>query len=208
MEESVNFLPLLIVLGLAFGVPLILGRFRWLPVVIGEIAAGIVIGHSGLNLIGQNETLEIFSTIGLAFLMFLAGLEIDFNRLLPVRSKSESDDPQEEQSQSNSPNLLGYASVVYLLTLALAIPGGFLLNRLGIQGNPWMLSFVLSASSLGVLLPVLKERGLTHTTTGQTIFLSALMWPKSAKSFSVRKPSTSPMRLMLLKAVFVFVTRY
>jgi len=175
MEESFNFLPLLIVLTLAFGVPLILGRFRWLPVVLGEIAAGIVIGHSGLNLIGESEILEIFSTIGLAFLMFLAGLEIDFNRILPVFRKGNSDESGDSHSQTKSPNLLGYASVVYLLTLALAIPGGFLLRGLGMQGNPWLLAFVLSATSLGVLLPVLKERGLTHTTTGQVIFLSALI---------------------------------
>lgn len=175
MEETLNFLPLLVVLGLAFVVPLILGRFRWLPVVIGEICAGIVIGHSGLNLIGESETLEIFSTIGLAFLMFLAGLEIDFNRLFPVRSNSQRDDLEESSSRDNSPNLLGYASVIYLLTLALAIPGGFLLNRLGMQGDPWMLAFVLSASSLGVLLPVLKGRGLIHNMSGQAIFLSALI---------------------------------
>lgn len=165
MEESFNFVPLLIVLALAFGVPLILGRFRWLPVVLGEIVAGIVIGHSGFNLIGENETLEIFSTIGLAFLMFLAGLEIDFSRLIPVRSKN-SNNSVNSQAQANTPNLLGYASIVYLLTLALAIPGGFLLNSLGMQGNAWMLAFVLSATSLGVLLPVLKGRGLTHTTIG------------------------------------------
>ena len=175
MEESINFIPLLIVLVLAFTIPLILGRFRWLPVVLGEIAAGIVIGHSGLNLIGESEILEIFSSIGLAFLMFLAGMEIDFNRLIPARSKNQTEDSEKGQSQSDTPNLLGYASIVYLLTLALAIPGGFLLNSLGMQGNPWMLAFVLSATSLGVLLPVLKGRGITHTTSGQVIFLSALI---------------------------------
>jgi Kef-type K+ transport system membrane component KefB/Trk K+ transport system NAD-binding subunit len=175
MEESINFIPLLIVLVLAFTIPLILGRFRWLPVVLGEIAAGIVIGHSGLNLIGESEILEIFSSIGLAFLMFLAGIEIDFNRLIPARSKNQTEDSEKGQSKSDTPNLLGYAGIVYLLTLALAIPGGFLLNGLGLQGNPWMLAFVLSATSLGVLLPVLKGRGLTHTTSGQVIFLSAVI---------------------------------
>jgi len=175
MEESINFIPLLIVLVLAFTIPLILGRFRWLPVVLGEIAAGIVIGHSGLNLIGESEILEIFSSIGLAFLMFLAGIEIDFNRLIPARSKNQTEDSEKGQSKSDTPNLLGYAGIVYLMTLALAIPGGFLLNGLGLQGNPWMLAFVLSATSLGVLLPVLKGRGLTHTTSGQVIFLSALI---------------------------------
>ena len=175
MEEPINFLPLLIVLLLAFSVPLVLGRFRWLPVVLGEILAGIVIGHSGFNLIGENATLEIFSNIGLAFLMFLAGLEIDFERLFPARTKQQDETEGESAPRRKMPNLLLYAVVVYVLTMALAIPGGFALNSLGLQGDPWMLAFVLSATSLGVLLPVLKSRGLTGTITGQAIFFSALV---------------------------------
>ena len=70
MEEHINFIPLLSIIALAFLVPLLMGRIRWLPVIVGEILAGIIIGHSGLNLIGENEILEIFSTIGLSFLMF------------------------------------------------------------------------------------------------------------------------------------------
>ncbi len=175
MEESVNFLPLLLVLMLAFSVPLALGRFRWLPVVLGEIVAGIVIGHSGFNLIGENPTLEIFSNIGLAFLMFLAGLEIDFERLFAVRPRQVEEAEEGRASVPQMPNLLLYAVLVYLLTMALAIPGGYALNFLGLQGDPWLLAFVLSATSLGVLLPVLKSRGLTNTITGQAIFFSALV---------------------------------
>jgi Kef-type K+ transport system membrane component KefB/Trk K+ transport system NAD-binding subunit len=67
------------------------------------------------------------------------------------------------------------AFVSYLLTLVLAVPGGFLLNRLGLQGDPYLLAFVLSATSLGVLLPVLKERGLMDKTPGQLVFLTALL---------------------------------
>lgn len=175
MEESINFFPLLLVLGLAFSVPLILGRFRWLPIIIGEILAGIIIGHSGLNLIGENPTLEVFSTIGLAFLMFLAGLEIDFDKLFGPRRTAESERRSDEGAEAGPPNFLIYALIVYALTLALAIPGGFLLNSLGLEGNPWILAFVLSATSLGVLMPVLKARGLTNTVTGQAIFYAALI---------------------------------
>lgn len=175
MEETINFFPLLLVLILAFGVPLVLGRFRWLPVVLGEIFAGIVIGHSGFNLIGENPTLEIFSNIGLAFLMFLAGLEIDFERLFPVRARKKENAEKRSEQGRKMPNLLLYAVIVYLLTMALALPGGHTLNALGLQGDPWLLAFVLSATSLGVLLPVLKSRGLTNTITGQAVFFSALV---------------------------------
>ena len=168
MEEhaGTGFLPLLLVLLLAFLVPLLLSRFKRVPVVVGEIVAGVIIGHSGLNLVGANPTLIVMSDIGLAFLMFLAGMEIDFAKLFPPREK---DEPR------SGPNLPGFAFIVYLLTLGLAIPGGFILTELGLEGDPYLLAFVLSATSLGVLLPVLKERGLLQQTSGQLVFLTALL---------------------------------
>jgi Kef-type K+ transport system membrane component KefB/Trk K+ transport system NAD-binding subunit len=168
MEEhtGTGFLPLLLVLLLAFLVPLLLSRFKRVPVVVGEIVAGVIIGHSGLNLVGANPTLEVMSDIGLAFLMFLAGMEIDFAKLFP---------PREKNQPNPGPNLPGIAFVVYLLTLVLAVPGGFLLTRLGFEGDPFLLAFVLSATSLGVLLPVLKERGLLQQPSGQLVFLTALL---------------------------------
>ena len=55
MEEhtGTGFLPLLLVLVLAFLVPLLLARFKRVPVVVGEIVAGVIIGHSGFNLVGS-----------------------------------------------------------------------------------------------------------------------------------------------------------
>lgn len=169
MSEHINFAPLLLVLLLTFTVPLALGRLRWLPVVVGEILAGIIIGRSGLNLVQSNEMLEIFSNIGLAFLMFLAGLEIDFSRLFPQGGPAAGDQKSEGRSA------LRLAGVVYLLTLILAVPGGHLLNQMGLEGNPWLLAFILSATSLGVLLPVLKQRDMMHTMGGQVLFYTALL---------------------------------
>jgi len=168
MEEHTGngFLPLLLVLVLAFLVPILLARFKRVPVVVGEIVAGVIIGHSGFNLVGANPALEVMSDIGLAFLMFLAGMEIDFARLFPPREKGEA---------RQGFNLPGMAFVVYLLTLLLAIPGGFLLIQLGLEGDPFLLAFVLSATSLGVLLPVLKARGLLQQPSGQLVFLTALL---------------------------------
>lgn len=173
MEEHINFVPLLLILILAFLAPLIMGRFRWLPIVVGEILAGIVIGRSGFNLVGDNEILAIFSNIGLSFLMFLAGMEIDFNRLFPPKSNQANLEAGKKTKEG--PSSLTLSLIVYLLTLALAIPGGFLLNRIGLPGDPWLLSFVLSATSLGVLLPILKQRQMSYTSNGQAIFLSALL---------------------------------
>lgn len=174
MEEHINFVPLLIIVILAFIVPLLMGRIRWLPIVVGEILAGMIIGHSGFNLIGQNEILEIFSNIGLSFLMFLAGMEIDFNRLFPQKPNPETL-KSDTKNSPGKPNVLILSLMVYVLTLALAVPGGFILNKMGLPGDPWLLAFVLSATSLGVLLPILKQRQMSYTTNGQAIFITALL---------------------------------
>ena len=171
VEQSTRFVPLLIVLGLAFLVPILLARFRGLPVVVGEIAAGILVGVSGLGWVTEGPILDFMGDVGLAFLMFLAGMEIDFARLFPKRSSTENDISQKE----NRPNVLLLSLLVYILTLILAIPGGFLIRSLGLNADPWLLAFILSATSLGVLLPILKERKLTNSPFGQFVFVSATL---------------------------------
>ncbi len=174
MESHINFIPLLLVVLLAFFVPFLLGRLRWLPVVVGEILAGLIIGNSGLNLIVESEILDIFSNIGLSFLMFLAGMEIDFDQLFP-NQKSEVKTKDSKREPNKSPSALNQSFLTYLLTVLLALGSSFALNFLGFPINPWLLAFVLSATSLGVLLPILKQRQITQTKTGRAIFLNALL---------------------------------
>lgn len=69
-----RFLPLLLVVTLAFIVPISLARFRRVPVVVGEILAGIFIGPSILGWVhAEDPTLDILAEIGFAFLMFSPG---------------------------------------------------------------------------------------------------------------------------------------
>ena len=77
-EESTRFVPLLIVLGLAFLVPILLARFRRLPVVVGEIVAGILVGASGLGWVTEGPILEFIGDV----------LSRDGNRLLPSVSRT------------------------------------------------------------------------------------------------------------------------
>jgi len=68
MEEELSFLPLLIVVFLAFLVPITLSRFRRLrlPIVVGEIIAGIIIGRSGLGWVAQHDpVLDLYQNLGL-----------------------------------------------------------------------------------------------------------------------------------------------
>jgi len=64
-----SFIPLLIVVGIAFVVPILLSRLRgiFIPIIIGEILAGVAVGKSGLNLVQENTVLEILSTLGFIY---------------------------------------------------------------------------------------------------------------------------------------------
>jgi Kef-type K+ transport system membrane component KefB/Trk K+ transport system NAD-binding subunit len=163
MEQNLKFLPLLLVLLLAFLVPLILSRMRWMPLVVGEIIVGILIGPSAFNLIGRDMTLDFFAEIGLALLMFLSGLEIDFSLLAQAAPKV----------RRYRPKLIAFVS--FCLTLILAGATGVFLVQRGIARDPLMIALILSTTSLGVVVPVLKERGLTPAPFGQAVILSALM---------------------------------
>src|SRR5690554_544976 len=67
--------------------PLLLQRIR-IPGIIGLIISGIVIGPYGLNILGESLFVDVFSTIGLLYIMFIAGLELDLNQFKVTRNKS------------------------------------------------------------------------------------------------------------------------
>jgi len=164
MEQ--RFIPLLLVVLLAFLVPILLARFRRIPVVVGEILAGILIGPSVLGLVHVDEpTLELLAEIGFAFLMFLSGLEIDFSILFAATKPG--------QDKKKAP--LFIAGLSFLLTILFAAGIGFWLTSAGFVKDPWMMTLILSTTSLGIVVPVLKEKKMTSSSLGQTILLSALL---------------------------------
>ena len=80
---EIHLTDLLIVTAVAFAAPLLLGLAPALrlPSVVLEIVAGIVIGPSVLGWVAVDDPIRVLALVGLAFLLFLAGLEIDFDRL-------------------------------------------------------------------------------------------------------------------------------
>ena len=172
MEEARSFGPLLIVIFLAFAIPLSLSRFRRLrlPIVVGEILSGILVGRSGFQLVQHHDpVLDLLSEFGFVFLMFLAGLEIDFSNLGALMLSEQKD----EKPLQLSPIPMG--ALNFLLTLILS--GGFaiLLQNMGLTRNAALMALILSTTSLGVVLPVLKEQGMTTGRYGQTILITALI---------------------------------
>ena len=72
--------------------PILLRRLR-IPAIIGLIISGVVIGPKGFNLIGEklmesDGAMKLFATIGLLYIMFMAGLELDMNEFRKYRNKS------------------------------------------------------------------------------------------------------------------------
>lgn len=73
-----------IVLAIILFAPILLNRFR-IPHIIGLIIAGIIIGPHGFNLLARDSSFEIFGQVGILYLMFLAGLEMDIFSLIRNR---------------------------------------------------------------------------------------------------------------------------
>ncbi len=76
-----------LILAIILLAPILLQRIR-IPGIIGLIVSGILIGPSGLNILGQSLFVDVFSTIGLLYIMFIAGLELDLNEFRAHRNKS------------------------------------------------------------------------------------------------------------------------
>jgi len=146
-----EFGGLLIVVAVAFAAPFLLGLFPRLrlPAVVLEIVAGIVIGPAVLGLVELDPTIEVVSVIGLAFLLFLAGLEIEFMQL---------------RGQT-----LRLPAIGFVLSFALAVAVALLLQAGGLIETPLLVAVTLCATSLGVIIPVLKDAGETSSAFGQLV---------------------------------------
>lgn len=171
MEEHASFVPLLVVVGLAFFAPLVTSRIRRIriPAVVAEILAGIVVGESGLKLVGHDTTLDVLALLGFAYLMFLSGLEVDFAAILPRRDVALASWRQ----RLGSP--LGLGLGTFVLTLLIALLASLGLHLLDAADDPWLMALILSTTSLGLVVPVLKERGMTTQPLGQSLVVAAVV---------------------------------
>jgi Kef-type K+ transport system membrane component KefB len=152
---EISFTNLLIVVAAGFVAPLALGlvpRFR-LPAVVLEIVIGILIGPAVLGWVEVDEPVEVLSVVGLAFLLFLAGLEIDLSALRGA--------------------LLRAASLGFAISLGLAVVAGLLLDLVGVADEPLLIAIILASTSLGVIVPVLQDSGEISSRFGQLVIAAA-----------------------------------
>ena len=120
-----------------------------LPSVVLEILAGIVIGPSVLGIVHVDKSISVIAVLGLAFLLFLAGLEIEFDKL---------------RGQVLRLTLIGFA-----ISFVIAVVVALILKETGLIETPLLVAIILCATSLGVLIPVLKDAGEIGSTFGQLI---------------------------------------
>jgi Kef-type K+ transport system membrane component KefB len=142
------------VAAVAFLAPLLLGlapRLR-VPAVVLEIVAGILLGPV-FHWVHVDLPIQVLSTLGLAFLLFLAGLEIDFDRLRGPALK--------------------LAGVGFLVSLAIGVAVGFGAFAAGLVKAPLFLAITLLATSLGLVVPVLKDAGQSESRFGQQVIAAA-----------------------------------
>jgi Kef-type K+ transport system membrane component KefB len=152
---NVSFYGLLLIAVVAFAAPLLLGLSpaRRLPSVVLEIVAGIIIGPSGFGWVKVDIPTSILSLLGLAFLLFLAGLEVELDRL--------------------KGRILIVVGASFLLSFGLALLVGYGLSTGGLVKSPLLVAIILCATSLGVVVPVLKDAGESESNFGQLVIAGA-----------------------------------
>jgi Kef-type K+ transport system membrane component KefB len=188
---DVHFTNLLIVVAAALIAPLALGFFPRvrLPAIVLEIVLGIVLGPSVLGWVKPDLPVSILALIGLAFLLFLSGLEIDVERLRG--------------------QILRLTALGFVVSFAIAIVVGLALQAGGFVKSPLFVAIVLVATSLGVIVPVLKDSGNISTDFGQLVIAAASIADFGAiillSIFFSGKGSTSTAGTLILLGAFGLV---
>ncbi len=131
----------------AFVVPLLSGRVG-VPAAVGEIAFGILVGPYVMGVVVETEFFGFLAEFGFAFLMFLAGLEMDFANL-----------------ERKGGRVLWLSLSVASLTIGFAF-----LAALRMGWSPFW-GIVLGATSIGLVLVTLRESGAARSDFGQTVIL-------------------------------------
>jgi Kef-type K+ transport system membrane component KefB len=152
---TISFGGLAIVAAAALAAPLALGLFPRirLPAIVLEIVLGIVVGPQVLGWVSIDTPIQVMSLLGLAFLLFLSGLEVDYERFRGHLARAPA---------------LGYA-----ISFGLALLIGLGLHASGLVRSPLLIGIALSATSVGIVIPVLQDAKQVDTSFGQLIVVGA-----------------------------------
>ena len=120
-----------------------------LPLVVLELVFGMIVGPYGFDLIAAEGNLRLLSALGLSFLFFLAGMELDFSAL------------------KGPPLRLG--ALGWLLSIVVAMVATHALAAAGLVSDPLLVAVALATTAIGTLLPILREAGELDTRFGRFV---------------------------------------
>lgn len=143
--------PVFVVMAVAAAAPLLaeLPKRLRVPVVVLEVLLGVVVGPHGLDWLAPGHFMDKMSQIGMATLLFMAGMEIDFSR---IRGR---------------PLLLGLGGWGMSLGIGLLVVA--VLHVLPGVDAPMMVTLALATTGLGVLLPALRDGGQLDSAYGRLL---------------------------------------
>jgi Kef-type K+ transport system membrane component KefB len=123
------------------------------PSIVIEFALGVVVGPDVLGWVSIDEPLDVLSLLALGFLLFIAGTEVEVKSLRGA--------------------VLTKAGAGYALGLGIAMVIASVLGAADVVLTPSLIAVILSATGLGVVIPILRGTNLTTTPAGQTILVVA-----------------------------------
>ncbi len=154
---AISFNSVLIIAGISVLVPVVLGLLPGLrvPGAVLMVIAGIVVGPSVLGWARVDAPVQVLSDLGLGMLLFLAGLEIDLDRLRGPLSR--------------------LAGLAFAVSAALGLVCAVFFWLAGQASQPLLLAIILMSTSAGLLLPLLKDAGEGSTGFGQLVMTAAAL---------------------------------
>jgi Kef-type K+ transport system membrane component KefB len=153
-SDGLSFDSLVVVVTIALAAPVVVSlapRLR-MPAVVLEIVLGIIVGPSGFGWVEVDVPVDVLGLMGLSFLLFLAGLELDLHAL-----------------KGRIARLLAAYGVSLLLALAV----GGLLHMTDAHDEPLFLAILMASTSLGLVVPVLRDAGESFSSYGQLVLAAA-----------------------------------
>jgi Kef-type K+ transport system membrane component KefB len=154
--SGLDYLNILVVAGIAVAAPLLSGIAPFaLPEVVIQVVGGVVLGPSVLGVVKADGALQILAALGLAYLLFVSGMEI---RATTLRGP-----------------MLPLSLRAFGISALIAIAAALLLSAAGLVDNRALLVATLVTTSLGIVVAVLKELGEQDSEMGQLTLVSAAL---------------------------------
>ena len=135
--------------------PIIMGRLR-IPHIIGMVLAGVLVGKYGLNILERDASFELFGRVGLYYIMFLAGLEMDMEGLKKNRNR-----------------VIIFGMLTFLVPFAMTYFMG--VSLLGYIPLASLLLAAIMASNTLIAYPIVGRYGLTRHTSSTLSVGSSMM---------------------------------